>query len=153
MYLQRWHGWCHMKLLPSRRVLCTSYNHATSCKTTYVCVFRCNLPPALLAEWPGSFTCCCGINVLSTALGHLRMIEHQTLDSQMFYHLFWSGRQHRVNRIGSLSSGRFNTLMSIYICDRYWGSQIQTHKCSAYIACDYEQGDLVYSAGPLGKLC
>ena len=28
MYLQRWHGWCHMKLLPSRCVLCTPYNHA-----------------------------------------------------------------------------------------------------------------------------
>ena len=28
MYLQRWHGWCHMNLLPSRRVLCTLYNHA-----------------------------------------------------------------------------------------------------------------------------
>ena len=27
-YLQRWHGWCHKKLLPSRRVLCTPYNHA-----------------------------------------------------------------------------------------------------------------------------
>ena len=27
-YLHRWHGWCHMKLLPSRRVLCTPYNHA-----------------------------------------------------------------------------------------------------------------------------
>ena len=27
MYLQRWHGWCHVKLLPSRRVLCTPYNH------------------------------------------------------------------------------------------------------------------------------
>ena len=25
-----------------------------------VCVFRCNLPPALLAEWLGSFTCHCG---------------------------------------------------------------------------------------------
>ena len=24
-----------------------------------VCMFRCNLPPALLAEWPGSFTCDC----------------------------------------------------------------------------------------------
>ena len=23
-------------------------------------MFRCNLPPALLAEWPGSFTCHCG---------------------------------------------------------------------------------------------
>ena len=23
------------------------------------CVFSCNLPLALLAEWPGSFTCCC----------------------------------------------------------------------------------------------
>ena len=28
VYLQPWHGWCHMKLLPSRRVLCTPYNHA-----------------------------------------------------------------------------------------------------------------------------
>ena len=25
---QRTGGWCHMKLLPSRRVLCTPYNHA-----------------------------------------------------------------------------------------------------------------------------
>ena len=25
-----------------------------------VCLFRCNLSPALLAEWPGSFTCHCG---------------------------------------------------------------------------------------------
>ena len=24
-----------------------------------VCVFRCNLPPALFGEWPGSFTCHC----------------------------------------------------------------------------------------------
>ena len=28
MYLQHWHGWCHVKLLRSRRVLCTPYNHA-----------------------------------------------------------------------------------------------------------------------------
>ena len=28
VYLRPWHGWCHMKLLPSRRVLCTPYNHA-----------------------------------------------------------------------------------------------------------------------------
>ena len=27
MYLQHWHGWCHMKLLPCQRVLCTPYNH------------------------------------------------------------------------------------------------------------------------------
>ena len=25
-----------------------------------VCVFRCNLPPALFADWPGSFMCYCG---------------------------------------------------------------------------------------------
>ena len=24
-----------------------------------VCMFRCNLPPAILAKWPGSFTCLC----------------------------------------------------------------------------------------------
>ena len=28
MYLQRWHGWYHIKLLPSRRVLCVPYNYA-----------------------------------------------------------------------------------------------------------------------------
>ena len=28
VYLHRRHGWCHMKLLPSRRVLCTPYNYA-----------------------------------------------------------------------------------------------------------------------------
>ena len=28
MYLQRWHGWCHVKLLPSGRVLCTPCNPA-----------------------------------------------------------------------------------------------------------------------------
>ena len=28
MYLQCWHGWCHMELLPSQHVLCTPYNHA-----------------------------------------------------------------------------------------------------------------------------
>ena len=30
VYLQRWYGWCDMKLLPSWRVLCTLYNHAPS---------------------------------------------------------------------------------------------------------------------------
>ena len=28
MYLQRWHGWCYIKLLPSQCVLSTPYNHA-----------------------------------------------------------------------------------------------------------------------------
>ena len=28
VYLQRCYGWCHKKLLPSQRVLCTPYNHA-----------------------------------------------------------------------------------------------------------------------------
>ena len=45
VYLQRWHGWCHMKLLPSRRVLCTPYNHAP-CHFMQshirACVFSCN---------------------------------------------------------------------------------------------------------------
>ena len=42
------------------------YNHAplysvTLFETTYIgCMFSYNLPPALLAEWLGSFTCYCG---------------------------------------------------------------------------------------------
>ena len=39
VYLQRWHGWCHMKLLPSRGKFCvhhTTMHHVTSCKATYI---------------------------------------------------------------------------------------------------------------------
>ena len=42
MYLQRWRGWCHMKLLPSRRVLCTPYNHAP-CHFMQNCLLICQL--------------------------------------------------------------------------------------------------------------
>ena len=38
---------------------CTMPFHAKP-HTYGVCVFTCNLPPVLLAEWPGSFTCYCG---------------------------------------------------------------------------------------------
>ena len=48
------HGRCHVKLLAFRRVLCTSYSHAsfhvTSCKAT--CVFSCNLPAKLWQNDP-----------------------------------------------------------------------------------------------------
>ena len=61
--LQCWRGWCHVKLLPSRHVLCTPYNHAPCQMQSHickVCVFSRNLPPTLLAEWLGSFVCNCG---------------------------------------------------------------------------------------------
>ena len=41
--LKRWHGWCHMKLQPSRRKFCvhhTTLHHVTSCKATYVRCMR-----------------------------------------------------------------------------------------------------------------
>ena len=46
----------------SAQVLCTPYNHAPChfLQSHIRKVFSCNLPPALLAEWPGSFTCYCG---------------------------------------------------------------------------------------------
>ena len=52
------HGWSHVKLLPSRRMFCvrhTTMHHFTV--SLYAkphrqgaCVFKCNMPPALLAE-------------------------------------------------------------------------------------------------------
>ena len=59
------HGWCHVKLPPSRRTFCV--HHTTTHQFTmslhskpHECTFICNLPPALLEEWPGSFTGYCG---------------------------------------------------------------------------------------------
>ena len=43
VYLQHWHGWCHMKLQPSRRKFCvhhTTMLHVTSCKAAYVRCMR-----------------------------------------------------------------------------------------------------------------
>ena len=43
VYLQRWHGWCHVKLQPSRRKSCvhhTTMFHVTSYKATYVRCMR-----------------------------------------------------------------------------------------------------------------
>ena len=55
VYLQRWHGWCHKKPLPSRRVLCTPYNHApchfmqSHIRKVYAClVVTCHLPVSCL---------------------------------------------------------------------------------------------------------
>ena len=39
VYLQHWHGWCHMKLLPSQYVLCTPYNHAP-CHFMQKCIHK-----------------------------------------------------------------------------------------------------------------
>ena len=39
VYLQHWHGWCHMKLLPSQHRFCvhhTTMHHVTSCKATCI---------------------------------------------------------------------------------------------------------------------
>ena len=57
MYLQRWHGWRHMKLLPSRRVLWTSctVSHSNATKVAL---------KALLAVW---------------MLGVPRNVPHQTI--------------------------------------------------------------------------
>ena len=60
------HGWCHVKLLPSQCTFCA--HHTAMHQFTvlfeatyyiYICVFSCNLPPVLLAEWPWSFACYC----------------------------------------------------------------------------------------------
>ena len=34
VYLQRWNGWCHMKLLPSRRKFCVHHKNAILATTS-----------------------------------------------------------------------------------------------------------------------
>ena len=60
------HGWCRVKLLPSRRTFCVHHatNHQchfmqTHIHIVYVCLaVTCQMH--FLAEWPGSCTCYCG---------------------------------------------------------------------------------------------
>ena len=52
----------------SAHVVCTPYSHAprsySKSHMQGACVFNCNLPPAFLAKWPGSFACYCGNTVM-----------------------------------------------------------------------------------------
>ena len=65
----------------SAHVLCTPYNHApvysvTLSEAIYVgCLFRYNMPLALLAEWQGSFVCYCG----NTKVEWIPKKEHRKL--------------------------------------------------------------------------
>ena len=91
------HGWCHVKkcfCLGAFSVHRTTMHHATSLhakpRTQSACVYSCSTPPALLAEWPGSFTCYCGNTVTqenTIHLLHLPGLEPRT---------FWS-RDRRCN--------------------------------------------------------
>ena len=70
-YPRKWCAYSTVWLLQHRcqvpifvHISCIPYKHAPVYShfiKTYICsvyVFSCNLPPALWAEWPGSFTCC-----------------------------------------------------------------------------------------------
>ena len=62
----------------SAHVLCTPYSPAPVCCVTLfeaiytygACVFSCNMLPALLAGWPGSFTCYCSCVILFSRCQH-----------------------------------------------------------------------------------
>ena len=64
--LQHWHGWCHMKLLPSRSKFCvhhTTMHHVTSCKATICKVYAYLVVTCHLHFWQNDrdlFTCYCG---------------------------------------------------------------------------------------------
>ena len=78
MYLQRWHGWSHMKLLTSQHILCTPYTMSLHAKphSQGVCKFSCNPPPALLAEWLGSL---CATAVTWGWNGYRNKSQHRQL--------------------------------------------------------------------------
>ena len=88
-------GWCHVKncfCLGAFSVHRTTMHHATSLHakphTHGACLYSCNMPPALLAEWPVSFTCYCGNTVTQENtfhLLHLPGLEPRT---------FWSRDRH-----------------------------------------------------------
>ena len=67
----------------------TTMHHVTSCKATYA---SCNLPPALLAEWPGSFMCYhgnTGVEQIPNYRPWRRKFSHRSsrdLNPQLFNH-------------------------------------------------------------------
>ena len=88
MYLQRWHGWCHKNLLPSRRVLCTPYNHAPChFMQSYICkVYACLAVICHLHFWRNDQGLLLGTAVTRGWNGYRNKSQHRklTLEKKIF---------------------------------------------------------------------
>ena len=97
---------CHIKLLSSRRVL------------VHACSFSCNLPPALLAEWPGSFTCYCGNTWWN---GYRNKSQHRRLNPEKNISRLScrdSNSRHFIHESGALTTELFPLLVTGHL--RLW---------------------------------
>ena len=74
--------WARLRIVPT---LCQDSSIVSPLRLLWVKgvrVFRFDLPPALLAEWPGSFTCHCGNTGVERTLNksqHTKLIQEKTI--------------------------------------------------------------------------
>ena len=110
------HSWqvvCEL-FLPDRGFHTMSRWHIQPTPTLFgwgVCLFRCNLPPAILAEGSGSFTCHC------SNMGTLNKSRHRnlTLEKKILPLLLWASEQGQVcnSEKGRGGGGRSDIQVSI----------------------------------------
>ena len=95
VYLQRWHSRCHMKLLPSRRVLYTPYNHAPChFMQSHICkVYACLAVTCHLHFWQNDRGLLSATAVTRGLNGYRNKSKHrkltQTLEKKIFPPLLW----------------------------------------------------------------
>ena len=99
VYLQRWHGWCHKKLLPSQRVLCTLYNHAPChFMQSHICkVYACLAVTCHLCFWQNDRGLLCATVVTQGWNGYRNNSQHRklTLEKKIlpppffFFRILW----------------------------------------------------------------
>ena len=108
VYLQRWHGWCHMKLLPSQHVLCTPYDHT---------------PCHFMEDHICKVHTCLAIYIYAIVHWHIHCIkweDHVTLKKKMFTLSYW--QQHTIFRRNVLSEPQ---LGCCWLLD--WTENLQTN--------------------------
>ena len=82
-------------------------------------MFSCNLPPALLAEWPGSFTCYCDNSAWN---GYQNKSQPRKLTPE-------------IKMITPLLQGlEFATFQSRVWCSNHWAIPTSTNRCVACCA-------------------
>ena len=85
-----------------------------------VCVFRCNLPPALLVECPGSFTCHCGntgVKLTSNKRQHTKLTLEKNILPPFLPRFELATFRSRVRRCNQLA---IPALRCLSYCTTYW---------------------------------
>ena len=151
VYLQRWHGWCHMKLQPSWHVLCTPNNHAP-CHFMQSCIHKVHVYLAVTCQlhfWQNDRGLLCATVITWEWNRFLSKTQHRklTLEKKILPHLIINNMSLYVSTV-SVSFLHYACVSRLLLCLQYsvsvCGSQLSLSSATSSSVCLVSVSCMIY---------